>query len=387
MNNTEAPTLPPLSLYIHIPWCAKKCLYCDFISCEFSSDDDLRSQYIDALIQDLQSEIFRTGNRQIQSIFLGGGTPSLLAPEHIERLFCGIDSICNLSDNCEISIEINPGTIDENKLRAYKTFGINRVSVGIQTFSDTALKTLGRIHSIKDSRNAIAMLNRHGLDNYNIDIMFGLPEQSLVAASADLREAISLAPKHISYYQLTLEEDTPLYNHHPQMPHDAVLAEMFNSGRNQLAENGYNHYEISAYATCESACLHNLNYWQFGDYIGIGAAAHGKISQIKNGKLIITRTTKTSSIRRYMQQDAAYSEVNTIPDSALPLEFLLNSSRLINGWERHLFAKYTGIAFSEIETSLLKLQKSGYINITDSCIIPTEKGIVFLDSMLGEFDL
>lgn len=386
-ENTEAPTLPPLSLYIHIPWCVKKCGYCDFVSYEFTDKHDFRDLYIKALLKDLAFEANHSTERKIESIFIGGGTPSLLEAQHIEELFNGIRDNVTLTDDCEISIEINPGTINEDKLCAYRDAGVNRVSLGVQTFSAAALKYLGRIHSVADTMNAVAILNNYGLENYNLDIMFGLPSQTVNAAIADLEEAIKLDPKHISYYQLTIEEDTPLYNNQPQIPDDAILMDMFSAGRKLLAENGYRHYEISAYARSGYTCRHNLNYWQFGDYIGIGVAAHGKISQIKNGKLIITRTTKTSSIRRYMLQDAAYSEVNTIPDSALPLEFLLNSSRLINGWERHLFAKYTGIAFSEIEPPLLKLQKSGYINITNSCIIPTEKGIVFLDSMLGEFDL
>ena len=270
-------SLPPLSLYIHIPWCVRKCPYCDFNS-HRSPDDLPEDDYVDALLEDLESDRVHAQGRPLRSIFIGGGTPSLFSPRAYQRLLAGIRHAVPFDDNLEITLEANPGTFEQEKFSAYRAAGINRLSIGIQSFNPLHLQALGRIHDDTEALRAAAIARRAGFDNLNLDLMFGLPGQSRREALDDLRRAADCAPAHLSWYQLTIEPNTEFYRRPPPLPGDDALAAMQEEGQALLARAGYRQYEISAYSQPGRACAHNLNYWTFGDYLGIGAGAHGKLT-------------------------------------------------------------------------------------------------------------
>jgi len=288
--------LPPLSLYIHFPWCVRKCPYCDFNSHAVRGDLP-EDQYIDALLADLESDLPRVWGRPVRSVFLGGGTPSLFSPEAIERLLAGVRARVTLVPEAEVTLEANPGTVETERFRGYRAAGVNRLSIGIQSFQPEQLQKLGRIHGRDEALAAAQAARAAGFDNFNLDLMFGLPQQTLDEALADLRTALALNPTHLSLYQLTLEPNTLFHAQPPELPDEDVLAAMQEALQAELADAGFTQYEVSAYARAGRRCRHNLNYWQFGDYLGIGAGAHAKITDADG----ITRLWKVKQPRNFLE--------------------------------------------------------------------------------------
>jgi putative oxygen-independent coproporphyrinogen III oxidase len=372
-----------LSLYIHIPWCIKKCPYCDFNSHAIKSDTP-EARYIDALLLDLAADLQRYGvkNRPIHSIFIGGGTPSLFAPESFTRLLDGIARQISLQENLEITLEANPGTFESHKFAEYRALGINRLSIGVQTFNDGLLKKLGRVHSAQEAIIAAEIAHQAGFDNFNIDLMFGLPDDAFDSLN-DVRQAISLKPTHISFYQLTLEPNTYFHKFPPQLPDDEVIFAMQQRCQQQLAIHGYQQYEISAYSQQNRQCRHNLNYWQFGDYLGIGAGAHGKISQQLPQSII--RSFKTKSPEQYMQSPHDNGGSEVVARNELPLEFIMNNLRLKQGFTPESYQANTGLTVDSLEPVLSDCLQQGLIIQQDHHYRCSATGWNFLDSILEKF--
>ena len=344
----------PLTLYVHMPWCVRKCPYCDFNSHQLKSAAP-SGDYIDALIRDFEAELPDLGGRQIEAIFFGGGTPSLFAPDAFARLLQVFASRGRVAVDAEVTLEANPGTIERGRFAGYRDAGINRVSLGAQTFAAPALARLGRIHSPEDTLRAVDELRAAGLDNFNLDLMYALPEQTLDEALEDVRRACALSPAHISHYQLTLEPGTVFHNRPPPLPDEDVAFRMQNDCQALLAENGFEQYEVSAYAREGARCRHNLNYWRFGDYVGIGAGAHGKITaSLPHG---VQRTEKARQPRAYLEQlgeatSGRSGERKAVAVSDLPFEFVLNALRLNEGFALAEFESRTGLGASAVEPGL-----------------------------------
>ena len=375
--------LPPLSLYIHIPWCIKKCPYCDFNSHEFS-DALPETEYIAALCGDFDSDLRLIQNRPLQSIFIGGGTPSLFSASAFGNLLDHIRQRCEFSREIEITLEANPGTAEASKFRDYRNAGINRLSMGIQSFDDLQLQKLGRIHNSDEARSAITIARQGGFDNLNLDLMHGLPGQECGAAMADLETALAFEPAHISWYQLTIEPNTVFYSRPPSLPSEPVIDEIQDSGQQLLSSRGYQRYEVSAYSSPANQSIHNLNYWQFGDYIGIGAGAHGKCSFPEQQKVVRTRKLKQPG--HYLQAGInREAEINEISREELPLEYLLNSLRTTSGFSVADFESRTGVPFSSIGKKVEYLVSSGLLKNKGQQITTTDKGFGLLNSVLQEF--
>lgn len=374
--------MPPLSLYIHIPWCIKKCPYCDFNSHAIKTDTP-EARYIDALLIDLAADLQRYSiTRPIHSIFIGGGTPSLFSPESLNRLLRGIEQQVTLKDNLEITLEANPSTFESHKFAEYRALGINRLSIGVQTFNEALLKKLGRVHSAGEAITAAEIAHQAGFENFNLDLMFGLPDDDFDSLD-DVNKAISLQPTHISFYQLTLEPNTYFHKFPPQLPNDEHIFTMQQRCQQQLANHGYSQYEISAYGQTGRQCQHNLNYWQFGDYLGIGAGAHGKISQQLPQS--ITRSFKAKSPEQYLQNPQNNGGSEIVASSELPLEFIMNNLRLKQGFTLENYQATTGLAIDTLEPALSDCLKQQLIIQQDSYYRCSEKGWNFLDSILGKF--
>lgn len=337
----------PLSIYLHFPWCVAKCPYCDFNS--FANKDPAvpEQRYVDVLLADLewQRQHFSIDQRVI-SVFMGGGTPSLFSPEAMARIIETLRRNFLLADQVEITMEANPGTLERGRFRAYREAGINRVSLGVQSFDDAQLKRLGRIHSSNEARIAAEELHAAGLTNFNLDLMYGLPEQSVEAALQDVAEALRLEPAHLSHYQLTIEPGTPLAANPPPLPDDDATAVMLDGCQNLLGHAGFSRYEVSAYARADRQCQHNLNYWRFGDYLGVGAGAHGKIS----GPGGVVRTQRLREPRRYLAASPQDLQKQVVTTEQLPFEFLLNTLRLVDGFTPALFEQRTGLPFEAIKS-------------------------------------
>ena len=366
--------IPPLSLYIHYPWCLKKCPYCDFNSHE----GEIQSDYISALIKDLDGDLQYVQNRAIESIFIGGGTPSLMSTEDASYLLNGLKERLNFSDNVEITMEVNPGTFEAEKFTEFRSIGINRLSVGVQSFEDSQLKFLGRVHSSNEAVNAIIEAQRAGFTNINIDLMYGLNGQSVEMCIEDLNKAIELSPTHISFYQLTLEPNTLFSKFPPHLPSDEIIWEMGEKGAKLLNKKGFRQYEVSAYSSNPS--LHNLNYWTFGDYIGIGAGAHGKITDMSSHQIF--RTLKPKSPNEYLlsiQQNKMISRKKVV--DSLSFEFMLNSLRLIDGFDSGLFESRTGLSIESVRSQIKEAEKLNLLNIRDNWIKPTKNGYSFLNEL------
>lgn len=375
--------LPPLSLYIHVPWCVRKCPYCDFNSHEFQGALP-EQEYVDALCADLDAELSRVQARRLQSIFIGGGTPSLLSGDSYARLIAHIEQRIGFENNIEITLEANPGTVEAGRFSAFRQAGINRLSLGIQSFDDAQLKQLGRIHDSAQARKAIAIAQDAGFDNFNLDLMHGLPGQSVSGALKDLQTALAYQPRHLSWYQLTIEPNTVFYRRPPPLPADELIADMQQEGQSLLAEHGLQQYEVSAYAHTDFASKHNLNYWQFGDYLGIGAGAHGKLSDPEAGEILRTRKKKQPG--HYLQSTLERTgESATIAAEDLPLEFLLNALRLRAGFTRKQFEARTGLAFSVIGKRVEYLQSKRLLELDGDQIRTTTRGYLLLNSVLEEF--
>lgn len=375
--------LPPLSLYIHIPWCVRKCPYCDFNS--HGVDEPIpEQQYTDALIRDLDNDLPYAQQRPLASIFFGGGTPSLFSPQSIARILQAIHRRLDFAEDIEITLEANPGTSERANFFGYRDAGINRLSIGVQSFDDRHLQRLGRIHAAKEAIDAIQLARSAGFDNINLDLMHGLPDQTEAEAISDLQQAIDLAPEHLSWYQLTIEPNTAFYRQPPRLPVDDVLAAIQDDGQQLLAANGYSQYEISAYARDGRQSRHNLNYWQFGDYLGIGAGAHGKLTLPDQQQII--RTRKTRLPQHYLARESGYiAEQTTIDSQSLPLEFMMNALRLNEGVPRHLLADRTGLDFDHIASIWNRLQQDKLVAPPQQRLKTTDLGHRFLNLVLERF--
>ncbi len=374
-------SLPPLSLYVHLPWCVRKCPYCDFNSHAVPGQIPQRD-YVDALLEDLDLDRPAAVDRSLISIFFGGGTPSLFSPEEIGRFLAGVRQRLPCASDMEVTLEANPGTIEHGRFRGYREAGVTRVSLGVQSFNDAHLKALGRIHGSGDIHRAVDELQQAGLDNFNLDLMYGLPQQSHEQALADIRAAIALAPAHLSHYQLTLEPGTVFYHRPPPLPdHDATW-EMQLECQALLASHGYEQYEVSAYARAGRRCLHNLNYWQFGDYLGIGAGAHGKLTRVG-----VQRTMRCRQPRDYLSRTPAerITERRTVTAAELSFEFMLNALRLRQGFAVALFEERTGLPIESIGPELRAAQTRGLLQSAKGAWEPTDLGFRFLNDLQEMF--
>lgn len=374
--------LPPLSLYIHIPWCVRKCPYCDFNSHESQLIPE--QEYVAALLSDLDNDHQLAQGRRLGSIFFGGGTPSLFSAASIGSILQGAQRLVGFNDKIEITLETNPGTAEYDNLSGYRDAGVNRLSFGVQSFSDRQLQRLGRIHSSAEALRAFRHARRAGFDNINIDLMHGLPEQNQSEALHDLTCAIELEPEHISWYQLTIEPNTVFYNRPPPLPDDDVLSDIQEAGHALLAQHQFSQYEISAYCQPGRQALHNLNYWQFGDYLAIGAGAHGKITHKSGG---IERYWKTRKPADYLQIDNPFTAGRqTIPRDKQTLEFMMNSLRLVQGIPRRYFSERTEITDVSLNDPLAALIAKGLMTDNALQLQATPLGLRFLNNVLEYFD-
>lgn len=377
---------PPLSLYVHIPWCVQKCPYCDFNSHALKTELP-ELDYIDALIDDLETDLVAyqliNGQRPLHSIFIGGGTPSLISPAEIGRLLRAIEARIPFSDNIEITMEANPGTVEAGRFDGYRQAGVNRISIGIQSFQDQKLQRLGRIHGSQEAIKAIELAKSAGLNSFNTDLMHGLPDQSIADAISDLKQAIALDPPHLSWYQLTIEPNTLYYSKPPTLPDDDDLWDIFEQGHALLTAAGYQQYEISGYSKPNKQCQHNLNYWRFGDYLGIGCGAHGKIS-FNDGRIV--RTVKVKHPRGYLQANKPYlSEQIAVTDSERPFEFFMNRFRLLEACPKQDFIDRTGLPLTTIEANIDWALKQNYLQDNGDQWQITEHGKLFLNDLLAAF--
>lgn len=374
--------LPPLALYIHIPWCVRKCPYCDFNS-HAASPVLPEEEYVDALLADLDQDLAAVYGRPLSSIFFGGGTPSLFSAAALGRLLAGVEQRIPFTADIEITLEANPGTFEQDKFVAYRKLGINRLSIGIQSFQPNKLEALGRIHTGDEALRAAEMARRAGFDNFNLDLMHGLPDQSLEEALDDLRQAIALAPTHLSWYQLTLEPNTVFWNQPPELPEDDILWDIQEAGQALLAEHAFSQYEVSAYARPGKAARHNLNYWSFGDFIGIGAGAHGKLSH-PGGRIV--RTWKTRLPKDYLNPGKQFKAgEKTLTADELPFEFLMNALRLTQGVDAELFAQRTGLPLQTLAAARAEAEQKGLLQVEPTRLVATARGQLFLNDLLQYF--
>jgi putative oxygen-independent coproporphyrinogen III oxidase len=374
---------PPLALYIHIPWCVRKCPYCDFNSHELRRGLP-EAAYVGALLADLEQELPEVWGRRLSSIFIGGGTPSLLSPEGLDRLLCGVRARIHWPPGIELSLEANPGTVDTDKLRGFRAAGVNRLSIGAQTFQPELLTRIGRIHGRIDAIGAFESARAAGFGNINLDLMFGLPGQTLAQAVEDVETATALAPEHVSFYQLTIEPNTWFWRHPPELPGDDAVFEMQSRCQDRLAARGYEQYEVSAYARPGQRCRHNLNYWLFGDYVGIGAGAHGKIT----GTDRITRRWKLKHPEAYVANactDARTGGENRLSADDAAFEFMMNALRLTEGFPTALFLERTGQPLSRIRGPLQQAEEKGLIYRDLRQIRATALGSRYLNELLVLF--
>ena len=374
--------LPPLAAYIHIPWCVKKCPYCDFNS--HAAGPTLPEQeYVDALLADLDQDLSQVHGRPLTSIFFGGGTPSLFSAKALGRLLEGVERRAPFSADIEITLEANPGTFEQAKFRDYRGLGINRLSIGVQSFQAAKLEALGRIHDGDEAIRAADMARAAGFDNFNLDLMHGLPEQSIEDALGDLRIAIAQAPTHLSWYQLTLEPNTVFWSQPPSLPEDDILWDIQEAGQALLAEHGYAQYEVSAYAQPGKAARHNLNYWSFGDFLGIGAGAHAKLSSPQG---VIRRGWKTRLPKDYLDPGKAFSAGERLlgPDE-LPFEFLMNVLRLTDGVASTLFTRRTGLPLTVLAAAREEAMQRGLLQRDPARLVATREGQLFLNDLLQHF--
>jgi len=376
-------SLPPLSLYVHVPWCVQKCPYCDFNS-HGQKGTIPEKEYVQHLIDDLKADLHLVQGRKIHSIFIGGGTPSLLTGDAYTRLLGEVDRLIGLSDDCEITLEANPGTVETGRFKEYVAAGINRISIGVQSMQNDKLKALGRIHGADEASYAAKQAHQAGLNSFNLDLMHGLPGQSLEDALGDLEKIIALNPPHISWYQLTIEPNTQFASKPPTLPHDDILWDIQEQGQALLAAAGYEQYEISGYAKPGYQCRHNLNYWRFGDYLGIGCGAHGKVTDA-NTK-IITRTVKVKHPRGYMDLAKPYLyEQWQVADDDLAFEFFMNRFRLVEPCPKGDLSLLTNLSLQSQEQALNEAIKKGLLTDNKNNWQVSAKGQRFLNDLLELF--
>ena len=381
----QLTALPPLSLYVHFPWCVKKCPYCDFNSHEHAGGPAAipETAYLDALCSDLESVLPQVWGRRVHSVFIGGGTPSLLSAGGLDRLLADLRARLTIEADAEITLEANPGTFEAGKFASYRSSGVNRLSIGIQSFDDRFLKALGRIHDGREAQHAVEIAQRH-FDNFNLDLMFGLPDQSADDAARDIATARGFEPPHLSLYQLTLEPNTLFAKYPPSLPDEETAAAIDAAVAAGVEAGGWRRYEVSAYAKPGFESRHNLNYWNFGDYLGIGAGAHGKLSFPDR----IVRQTRIRHPQRYLDmaaQGRAVHEEQAVARDALPFEFMLNALRLVEGFPAARFAERTGASLATIKTQLQRAEKRGLIECDLERIRPTSLGLRFLNDLQSEF--
>jgi putative oxygen-independent coproporphyrinogen III oxidase len=381
--------LPPLALYLHFPWCVRKCPYCDFNS-HTLRDELPERQYIDALLADLAAQAPRVSGREIVSVFLGGGTPSLFSPAALGRLFESLQPLIPLAAGAEVTLEANPATVERGRFAEYRAIGINRVSLGAQSFNSETLRRLGRIHQPADVQRAADELHGCGLDNFNIDLMFALPGQSLAGAMADLTAALALDPAHLSHYQLTLEPGTLFAANPPPLPDEDLAWSMQLECQGLLAARGFGQYEVSAYARAGRQCLHNLNYWNFGDYLGAGAGAHGKLSTASAAARgdpapVITRSTHLREPRRYFTSAATGPAWRDVPAADLPFEFMMNALRLLDGFELADFTERTGLPRCTLDAALAGLARDALLEPSPGGWRTTGRGQQYLNDVVQRF--
>ncbi|MBU1190592.1 MAG: radical SAM family heme chaperone HemW [Gammaproteobacteria bacterium] len=376
--------LPPLALYVHIPWCVRKCPYCDFNS--HAAQDSLpERQYVDALLTDLDQELPSVWGRVVSSIFIGGGTPSLFSAEAIDRLLVGIRARLQCKPDLEITLEANPGTVEQGRFREFRAAGVNRLSIGVQSFNDDLLQRIGRIHGRREAIRAAELAHDAGFISFNLDLMFGLPDQTPSQALTDLATAMDLEPAHLSWYQLTLEPNTYFHHHPPELPDDEQIWSMQQQGQAQLQERDYTQYEVSAYARAGRECRHNLNYWRYGDYLGIGAGAHQKITDA--AAQCIRRRWKLKNPRDYLAAVDTNRHIggsNEPDDQEVVLEFLMNALRLNAGFSTANFEDTTGLSFDLLRPTLTRAQQRGLLQENEPWRC-TEQGQRFLNDLLTEF--
>ncbi len=392
-------SLPPLSLYVHIPWCVRKCPYCDFNSHEARANIP-EQEYIDALLRDLEQDLPRVWGRIVHTIFIGGGTPSLFSPEALGRLLSGIRARLPLDQNIEITLETNPGTVELERFKGFRATGINRLSIGIQSFDEEKLKALGRIHGREEALRAAEAARAAGFDNFNLDLMFGLPGQTVEQALADMRAAMALRPTHLSAYQLTIEPNTLFHARPPALPDDDITWDMQSQLQTELAAADYRQYEVSAYARPGYECRHNLNYWKFGDYLGIGAGAHAKITAAGDAQgcasvarggtpgATITRLWKVKHPNEYLSAAGAPESIGgeqKLSRHDAVAEFMLNALRLVDGFPSPLFQERAGLPISACEPKLALAENKGLIEWDARSIRPTPQGRRFLNNLLELF--
>ena len=376
------PALPPLALYVHIPWCLKKCPYCDFNSHALRADVDAAAQerrYTDALLADLEASLPLVWGRPVASVFIGGGTPSLFAPETIERLLAGIRARLPLEPGCEITLEANPGTFERARFAAFRAAGVTRLSVGVQSFDDDRLRALGRVHDGAQARAALEEAAR-SFETFNLDLMYALPGQTVAALEQDLRTALGFAPPHLSIYQLTIEPNTVFARHPPRLPSDDTAWAMLDRITELAGAAGLERYEVSAYARPGQRCRHNLNYWRFGDYLGIGAGAHGKLS-FAHRVLRQARYRQPASYMEHALAGDAVAETHEVAVADLPFEYMLNALRLREGFSLRDFSARTGLSVECVEAPLAQAAQRGWIERTGDWVQPTARGFDFLSEV------
>ncbi len=381
MQNFTTPI--PLSLYIHLPWCVRKCPYCDFNS--HQAPDSLPEElYINALIKDFEEHLPTIWGRRLISIFFGGGTPSLFSAKGIERILVEINSRFRFGADIEITLEANPGTLDESRFIGFREAGINRLSLGIQSLQDEKLTALGRIHDRDYALRAIEIAKRAGFDNFNLDLMHGLPNQSLDDALADLDDALSWQPPHLSWYQLTIEPNTFFHHQPPTLPPDETLWDIQEQGKLLLAKHGLTQYEVSAYSQPNQQCTHNVNYWEFGDYLGIGAGAHSKVTDMNQQH--ITRHWQVKNPRDYLDPTKKFiAETKIISTNDIVLEFMMNALRLTQGVPLSVFSERTGLPVTALEPMLTTAKQKGLLVDNADILCATELGQRFLNDAIGMF--
>jgi putative oxygen-independent coproporphyrinogen III oxidase len=373
----------PLSLYIHLPWCVRKCPYCDFNSHEVRQTIP-EDAYIDALIKDLDEQLPRIWGRRFVSIFFGGGTPSLFSARGIGRLLSTVNSRIRFQADLEITLEANPGTVDEANFKGFRDAGVNRLSLGLQSLQDEKLKALGRIHSRDQALRAIDVAKNVGFENFNLDLMHGLPQQTMADALEDLRAALAFGPTHLSWYQLTIEPNTLFHHQPPALPDENVLADIQEQGKILLQQHAMRQYETSAYSLAERKCAHNLNYWEFGDYLGIGAGAHSKITDVEHG--VVRRHWQVKHPRDYLDPAKGFcAEEQILSASDLSFEFMLNALRLVQGVPVQLFRERTGLDIEIISSVLVEARGKGLMVKDEGKLEATELGQRFLNDLCGMF--
>ncbi len=374
--------MPPLSLYVHLPWCLKKCPYCDFNSHE-QRDGLPEARYLNALRADLEAALPFIWGRRVHSIFIGGGTPSLFSPASIDQLITDIRARLPLEPGCEITLEANPGTFERDRFRGYRAAGVTRLSVGVQSFNDDKLQAIGRVHDAAQARASVEEA-REAFDTFNIDLMYALPGQTPEELRTDLRQALAFEPPHLSIYHLTIEANTFFAKHPPQVPDDDTAFDMLDIITEQAAASGLDRYEVSAFARAGHRCVHNLNYWQFGDYLGIGAGAHSKLSFPHR----VVRQTRYRDPAKYMEQalaGAAITQDEEVPRNQLPFEFMLNALRLKEGFELARFTERTGLPLTALRKPLEEAEAKGWLTRDLQWAQPTDRGFDFLSDLQALF--